>query len=121
MAAGSITSFARFSVMHGKVTGPVGDAQREAMERIPEQYQMTRHFQSANRAASLAAELAGTFAIIGDAGYCRDRLAELADLGVSRFHIVGAARDTDPDAARAAHRRFVAEVLNAEGGARPRC
>ena len=111
LGAGSITSFARFSTIHGSVQGPVGGEDKAVFEAIPRSYQMTRHFQSGNAASQIPADFARRFAILGPAAYCRERLAELAALGVDRFHVVGAARDADPAEAAASARRFVEGVL----------
>jgi len=111
LAAGGITSFARFSVMHGKVTGPVSANDRSTLEGLSADYQMSKHFQSGNQAAEQGQALAKNFAIIGPAGYCTERLQELGELGIDRFHIVGPTRDTDREAASVATKRFVTEVM----------
>jgi 5,10-methylenetetrahydromethanopterin reductase len=111
LAAGPITSFARFSVMHGSVNGPVSERDRALLAAIPAEYQMRKHFQAGNRAAGRGVDLAGDFAIIGPAGYCIDRLEELADLGVDRFHIVGPALESARTESAAATRRFTSQVL----------
>src|SRR5262245_34397827 len=46
LARGGLTSFARFSVMHGTATGPVAAEHRQVLERIPEHYDMTHRFRS---------------------------------------------------------------------------
>jgi 5,10-methylenetetrahydromethanopterin reductase len=112
MAAGTIASFARFSAMHGKLTGPSTEAQREVFEAIPRQYEMTRHVQNAGQATLVSTEFAQRYAILGPPQRCIDRLAELAALGVDRFHIVGTARDVSREDALATHEAFVQSVLS---------
>ena len=111
VAAGSIASFARFSGMHGKVGGVVSEEQRAVMEAIPRQYDMNRHFSTGAQASLVTGAFAAGYAILGPASYCVERLIELTELGVDRFHVVGASRDIDPEIARGYHDRFVAEVL----------
>jgi 5,10-methylenetetrahydromethanopterin reductase len=111
LAVGGITSFARFSVMHGRVNGPVSETDRASLEGLSSGYQMSRHFSSANQATQQGQALAKNFAIIGPARYCIERLIELGDLGVDRFYVVGPTRDADRDAAVAAGRRFALSVL----------
>jgi 5,10-methylenetetrahydromethanopterin reductase len=111
LAAGSVASFARFSAIHGTVRGPVAEADKTTWETIPRSYQMTKHFQTGPQASHVSPEFAQRFAILGPASYCLERLQELAALGVSRFHIVGASRDVEREVALASHRRFVVGVL----------
>lgn len=111
VAAGSIASFARFSGMHGKVGGVVSEEQRAVMEAIPRQYDMNHHFGTGAQASLVTDGFAAGYAILGPASYCVERLMELAELGVGRFHVVGAARDADPEVARGYDDRFVTEVL----------
>ena len=111
LAAGGVTSFARFSVMHGRVNGPVSEADRSTLEALPGEYQMSRHFQSVNKAVQRGEDLAESFAIVGPATYCVERLLELGQLGIDRFHIVGPTRDADREASKAAARAFTHEVL----------
>jgi len=113
LAAGGVTSFARFSVMHGKVSGPVSAKERATFEALPGEYEMSKHFQSGNRAVVRGEELAESFAIVGSASFCIERLQELGDMGVDRFHIVGPTSDADREASKAATRTFTDKVLPA--------
>jgi hypothetical protein len=72
---------------------------------------MSKHGRSVNLAAQRGLDLADSFAIIGPAAYCCERLLELAELGVDRFYVVGPSRDADPDAANNAVKRFTDRVL----------
>jgi alkanesulfonate monooxygenase SsuD/methylene tetrahydromethanopterin reductase-like flavin-dependent oxidoreductase (luciferase family) len=89
LAAGSITFMARFSVMHGRTYGPIEGATRTALEALPANYEMSRHFSADNKAAEVIRPSAEAFAIVGPASHCRERPAALAELGVDRFHVVG--------------------------------
>ena len=76
---------------------------------------MRAHTQAGSpQAERLTAEFADGFAVLGPADRCIERLRELTDLGLDHLVIVGpVARLRTPTEARAAHQRFVAEVLPA--------
>ena len=111
LAAGAVAGMARFSAMHGVVQGPATAGEHAVFERLPGAYDMTRHFESAGQASVVTPEFADAFAVLGPAAHCRERLLELAELGVDRFHVVGVGRGVDPELARSTHRSFVREIL----------
>lgn len=114
LGSGGIASFARFSVMHGRATGPVSAAEREVLESVHGAYDMNRHtMAAAPQAERLTAEFASSYAVIGPAGECVERLRALVELGVERFFVIGPSLDADREAAGRATRRFVDEVLPA--------
>jgi 5,10-methylenetetrahydromethanopterin reductase len=113
LAAGGVASFGRFSAMHGRVAGPLGEEERAVLEAIPQRYDLNRHFQSAPHAQNLPAGFIDRFAVVGSPARCVDRLAELVELGVDQLHVVGPTADADRDAAGSARRRFREEVLPA--------
>ena len=114
IGSGGIASFARFSVMHGRPTGPVTGAQREVLESVHRAYDMNRHtMAAAPQAERLTEEFAASYAIIGPPGECVERLQALTALGVERFVVIGPSLDADRDEAVRAGRRFVEEVLPA--------
>ena len=77
-------------------------------------YDMRRHTQAGSpQAERLTAEFADGFAVLGSADRCIARLRELTDLGLDHLVIVGPSLGSDPTEARAAHQRFVTEVLPA--------
>jgi 5,10-methylenetetrahydromethanopterin reductase len=112
LVSGAVGSYARVSVMHGRVAGPVDDAQRERLEAVHAAYDMRSHFtQGSPQSKELDDDVIDTFAIAGPAGYCIDRLQELAALGLRRVFVMGAGLGLDRDEAQAARRRFVDDVL----------
>jgi 5,10-methylenetetrahydromethanopterin reductase len=114
LAAGALSVFARFSVMHGRPLGPVSATEREALTQIHDSYDMTSHTLAASSQANLLTdELAHKFGVFGPSSYCVERLSELIDLGLERIHVVGAAGTTDPNEGQRAKQRFVEEVLPA--------
>jgi 5,10-methylenetetrahydromethanopterin reductase len=113
LAAGGVASFARFSAMHGHASGRLAGEQRSVIESIPKVYDLNRHFQTAPHAQGLPAEFVDRFAIVGAPARVVDRIAELSELGIDQFQIVGPTGDVATDAARAARRRFADDVLPA--------
>ncbi len=114
MGEGSLSLFARFSVMYGTVIGPASESQRKVLHGIHNSYDMKQHSGTGSpQAAVLTAEFARNFGIFGPPSYCADRLSELVELGIDRFILVGT--DVDPnnlESARAAE-RLIEEVLPA--------
>jgi 5,10-methylenetetrahydromethanopterin reductase len=111
LSRGGIATFVRFSAMHGRVHGTVSEADEKVMLEVPKAYDMYKHARSGPQAEVINRDFAERFAIIGPAGHCVDRLLELAELGIDRFHVGGASRGEDPELADAAHRRFLEEVM----------
>jgi len=109
---GGMSTFTRFSTMHGKPTGPVDDVERETMAKLIETYDMTAHTRGDSRqAAALSPEFIDRFGIVGPPQACADRLNELIELGLDKLIIVGPTAGVDREKARAAGGRFAAEVL----------
>jgi 5,10-methylenetetrahydromethanopterin reductase len=111
LSRGGIATFARFSAMHGHVYGSVSDHDQQVMLEVPRQYDMYRHARSGPQGDVITRDFADRFAIIGPESYCTERLLELVDLGIDRFHVGGASRGEDPEQAEACHRRFVDGVM----------
>lgn len=114
LGGGGLATFARFNVMHGHVAGPASDEQRAALERVHGVYDMTVHTQSGSpQDRALDDDVAARFGILGPVDDCIARLRGLLALGLDRLVVIGPSIGADPEEARAAHRRFVAEVLPA--------
>jgi 5,10-methylenetetrahydromethanopterin reductase len=112
--AGGVASYARFSVMHGSVTGPVGDTQRGVLEAVHDAYDMGRHFSHGSpQSVPLTDEVIDAFGIAGPSSYCVERLLAMAAAGLTKLVIMAASIGLDRDAQREARRRFVEEVLPA--------
>ncbi len=114
LISGSVGSFARFSVMHGTVTGPVTESQRDTLTKVHAAYDMTAHFtQGSRQSQQLTDEVIDAFALAGPPSYCLERLEQLRELGLRRFYLTGPGLGSDREAAAASHRRIVAEILPA--------
>jgi len=112
LVGGGVASFARFSVMHGKVAGPVNDADRDVLAGVHDRYDMHRHFTHGSpQSQGLPAETVDRFAVAGPPSYCTERLAQLLELGLDKLVLLGGGIGMDRDAARESRRMLVEEVL----------
>lgn len=112
--AGGVASFARFSVMHGNVAGPVDSATRATLHNVHAAYDMHSHFTHGSpQSQVLTDDVIDTFGIAGPPQYCIERLHELVELGISKVFVMGGGFRSDPQEAAAAHRRLVDDVLPA--------
>jgi 5,10-methylenetetrahydromethanopterin reductase len=110
--SGAVGSYARFSVMHGTVAGPVEEGQRSRLEAVHDAYDMRSHFtQGSPQSKQLDDDLIDTFGIAGPASYVVERLQELVELGIRRVFVMGAGLGLDRDEAQAARKRLVDDVL----------
>lgn len=116
LVRGGLTTFARFSVMHGSVSGPTSGDQAAVLGRLHDHYDMRSHTRSDSRQAALMTpEFIDRYAIVGDPGECRTRLGELAALGLSKLVVSGPSAGADRDAAREAISLLEAEVIGRAG------
>jgi 5,10-methylenetetrahydromethanopterin reductase len=117
LASGGVATFARFSVMHGAVSGPADPDQRDTLTAVHDAYDMTRHTQVGSpQAATLTTNFIDRFGIVGDPDACVARLEELSALGLDKLIVTGPTLGADPGEARAARERFAADVLPALRG-----
>ena len=116
LASGSLTTFARFSVMHGDVAGPVDEMQRDVLERVHSSYDMTRHTRADSaQAQTLTPEFVDGYAIVGPADQCVARLLRLAQLGLGKVIVIGSSPGADVEQARVAAALMENDVLPAMG------
>jgi 5,10-methylenetetrahydromethanopterin reductase len=112
--SGGVASFARFSVMHGNVTGPADERSRVALEAVHDAYDMNHHFSHGSpQSEGLPPEVVDQFGIAGPPDYCVDRLQELAQLGLSKLILLGGGIGMDRDAAALSRKLLTEEVLPA--------
>lgn len=107
-ARASTGLFARFSVMYGQVSGPADERQTDVFHRLHDHYDMNAHGQ---QITTLTDDFIDRYAIVGAPGYCADRLAELEELGVTKFGIVGPNFVTRTAEVQTAAARFTDDVL----------
>jgi 5,10-methylenetetrahydromethanopterin reductase len=112
LVRGGLTTFARFSVMHGQPHGPLGTEERETLEGLHSAYDMTSHTRSDSRQAGvLSDEFIDRFAIAGPPSLCIERLEELQSLGIEKVIVSGATAGADPEEARRAAELMDTEVV----------
>src|SRR5215212_10630618 len=90
LVRGGLTTFARFSVMHGKANGPVSDKDRSVLEALRINYDMKQHTRADSRqAGTLTDDFVDRFAVVGPPERCVERLRELEALGLDKVAISG--------------------------------
>ena len=90
MVRGGLTTFARFSVMHGEVAGPVSPDERKVLEALHDKYDMRKHTRGDSRQAQeLTPQFIDRFAIVGPPEHCIDRLQGLQRLGIDKVAVSG--------------------------------
>jgi 5,10-methylenetetrahydromethanopterin reductase len=114
LVRGGLTTFARFSVMHGKANGPVSAGDRKVLEALRTNYDMKQHTRADSRqAGTLTDDFIDRFAIVGSPERCIERLRSLAKLGLDKVAISGGTRGASAEDA-AINRQLVArDVLPA--------
>lgn len=114
LAAGGVTTFARFSVMDGTVRTPIGGDAEAMLHEVHDAYDMNQHTRSGSpQAAKLDPGFVDSFAVVGPPERCVDRLQALVALGIDRLVVVGPAIDADPAESKRARRSFADDVLPA--------
>jgi 5,10-methylenetetrahydromethanopterin reductase len=112
LIAGSVAAFAHFSAMPGSTGAGLGEADREVVAEVGRRYDSNRHLSNRSpQVEALDSAFVDRFAVVGAPEACADRLCGLADLGVDRFVITGAAFGADRDHARTAARLVADELI----------
>ena len=112
LVRGGLTTFARFSVMHGKANGPVSSGDRAVLETLRSNYDMRAHTRGDSRqAGTLTDDFIDRFAIVGPPDRCIERLKSLQKLGLDKIALSGATRGTDAAVAGAARELLTKHVL----------
>jgi 5,10-methylenetetrahydromethanopterin reductase len=112
LASGGVASFARFSVMHGTVSGPIDASGQAALESIHDRYDMHHHFTHGSpQSEGMPPELIDSFGIAGPPSYCVERLSELLSLGLDKLVLLGGGIGMDREANRQSRQLLAEEVL----------
>lgn len=113
LAATGVAMFSRFSIMHGKTTGPVSESARSALEKVSHAYDLREHGSGdAKHRSSVDADFMASFGVVGTPAQCADRLARLSELGLDRVMILGGFASTSERARADLH--LSRELLAAE-------
>ncbi len=114
LVKGGLTTFARFSVMHGRANGPVSERDRAVLIDLRNSYDMRAHTRGDSRQAGvLTPEFIDRFAIAGPPDRCVARLRGLAALGLDKVALTGAIRGVSEQDATTSRRLLETEVLPA--------
>ena len=114
LVSGTLSTFARFAVMHGTPTGPVSDEDRETLQRVHRAYDMRHHtWAGSPQAEALDPDFIDRFAVVGPPDEVAGRLLELASLGLERMVIFGPSAGADREAGAEAQRLFISKVMPA--------
>jgi 5,10-methylenetetrahydromethanopterin reductase len=114
LVRGGLTTFARFSVMHGKANGPVSEKDRAQLETLISNYDMKQHTRADSRqAGTLADDFVDRFAIVGSPDRCIERLNELKALGLDKVAISGGTRGASAEDATVGRELVAKHVLPA--------
>jgi 5,10-methylenetetrahydromethanopterin reductase len=100
LAAAGVAMFSRFSVMHGKVSGPADASTRSSLEKIGERYDLREHGSgdAKHRDAVDSAHIT-SFGIVGTPAQVADGLMALNGLGLDRVMILGGFAGASDEAA----------------------
>jgi 5,10-methylenetetrahydromethanopterin reductase len=114
LVRGGLTTFARFSVMHGKASGPLAGKDRDVLHALRNAYDMRAHTRGdSQQAETLTDAFIDRFAIAGPPDLCIGRLQALGRLGLDKVAISGATRGADAADAATARALFEKAVLPA--------
>jgi 5,10-methylenetetrahydromethanopterin reductase len=85
LAAIGVTTFSRFSAMHGKVNSPMRSDDTAEVERLVSTYDLGHHGDpSADHRTAVSDEYISRFGIAGPVEHCILRLREIQQLGIDR-------------------------------------
>ncbi len=114
LAAGGVTTFARFSVMHGSAQGPVTGEQAQVLGRIREAYDMRAHTRAdTSHIGALTPSFVDRYAIVGPPEHCVKRIEELGRLGLDKLVVTGPTAGADRAEAVRSAELLAREVLPA--------
>jgi 5,10-methylenetetrahydromethanopterin reductase len=112
LVRGGLTTFARFSVMHGTASGPLSGTDRAVLHDLRNAYDMRAHTRGDSRqAGTLTEAFIDRFAIVGTPEHCVTRLETLAALGLDKVAMSGGTRGTSEADAATSRRLLETEVL----------
>jgi 5,10-methylenetetrahydromethanopterin reductase len=114
LVRGGLTTFARFSVMHGQASGPVTEQDRAVLLDLRNAYDMRAHTRGDSPQAGVLTEpFIDRFAIAGTPDQCIARMQRLAGLGLAAIVLTGAMRGVSESDAALSKRLIETEVLPA--------
>jgi len=114
LVRGGLTTFARFSVMHGDISGPVDEAQSRVLGKLHDRYDMNKHTRADSQQAEvLTPEFIDRYAIVGGADVVLQKISALKSLGLDKLAVSGPTVTAKAPEALAAIDHLTREVLPA--------
>lgn len=104
-----LDGFMRFSIMHGKMHGPMRQDDQAVLSDIHSAYNVSEH----SMIGTLPAEFVDRYAIVGPPEECIRRLQQIVDLGIDRISVLGPTVDEVEGDRKLAADLMVKEVLPA--------
>ncbi len=112
LVRGGLTTFARFSVMHGQISGPVDASQTKVLNALHDSYDMNKHTRGDSRQAEmLTPEFIDRYAVVGTAEEVLEKIAALRDIGIDKLAVSGPTVAAKAPVARAAIEHLNREVM----------
>lgn len=114
LAAGGVSLFARFAVMHGKSTGPQTNATETIMQNLYKDVDMNDHTSSQSRQAlALPNEFIEHFGVVGSTATCVAKIQMIEALGIDKVAAVGMANSLNSADVERADAMFLNELVPA--------
>jgi len=114
LVSGGLSTFARFAVMDGKISGQVSNEQCTVLRRVHRAYDMKQHTRvGSSQAEALTTEFIDRYSVVGAPEHCIARLEEIAALGIDKVLVVGPTIGADAGSMRRSAELLHAEVLPA--------
>lgn len=117
LVKGGLTTFARFSVMHGRTSGPLSSGDDAVLHELRNAYDMKAHTMANSRQAEvLTPAFIDRFAITGRPDRVIERLRQVKALGLDKISVSGGMRGASAEDAATSKALLETEVLPALRG-----
>jgi len=114
LAAGGVSLFARFAVMHGTSTGPQTSATEAVMQNLYKDIDMNDHTSSQSRQAlALPNEFIEQYGVVGNTAECVAKIKIIEALGIDKVAAVGMPNSLDMADIERADALFFGELVPA--------
>jgi 5,10-methylenetetrahydromethanopterin reductase len=113
LVQGGLSTFARFSVMHGDVKGSITPEQKQVLENLHSKYNMKQHTRTdSSQAQLMPPEFIDQYAIVGPADQCIERIKAVGALGITKMAVIGPSAGADRDQSIQAETNLAEKVLS---------
>jgi 5,10-methylenetetrahydromethanopterin reductase len=113
LVQGGLSTFARFSVMHGDVKGSITPEQKQVLEILHSKYNMKQHTRTdSSQAQLMPPEFIDQYAIVGPADQCIERIKAVGALGITKMAVIGPSAGADRDQSIQAETNLAEKVLS---------